>query len=47
VRLTTAASITAVLQETTFFLEANLTFLFGPDETVPEAADKLGQHFLD
>lgn len=47
VRLTTDASITAVLQETTFFLEDNLTFLFGPDETVPEAVNKLGQHFLD
>ena len=35
VRLTTDASITAVLQETAFFLEDNLTFLFGPDETAP------------
>lgn len=47
VRLTTDASLTALLQETAFFLEDNLTFLFGPDETVPHAVDKLGQRFLD
>ena len=45
-RLTTNASITALLQETPFFLEDQLTLLFGPDETVPEAAAEVGRRFL-
>lgn len=44
-RLTTDASITAILQETPFFLEDELTFLLGPDETVPAAVRDLGHRF--
>ncbi|HYJ19447.1 MAG TPA: glycoside hydrolase family 15 protein, partial [Burkholderiales bacterium] len=44
-RLTTDASITAILQETPFFLENELTFLLGPDETVPAAVRDLGHRF--
>ena len=46
-RLTTNASLTAVLQEQAFFLEDQLTFLLGPDETVPESATEIGRRFLD
>ncbi len=46
-RLTTNASITAVLQETPFFLEDKVTLLLGPDETVHEAAGEVGRRFLD
>jgi GH15 family glucan-1,4-alpha-glucosidase len=46
-RLTTDASLTAVLQETTFFLEDAITLLLGPDETVHEAAGEVGRHFLE
>jgi GH15 family glucan-1,4-alpha-glucosidase len=45
-RLTTDASITAVIQETPFFLEETVTLLLGPDETVPGAAGEVGRHFL-
>ncbi|CAG4885298.1 Glucoamylase [Georgfuchsia toluolica] len=47
VRLTTDASITAILQELPFFLENELTLLLGPDETVPGAVGKVAQHFLE
>ncbi|MFY9328458.1 MAG: glycoside hydrolase family 15 protein [Georgfuchsia sp.] len=47
VRLTTNASLTAILQETAFFLENEITLLLGPDETVPGAVGQVGQHFLD
>jgi GH15 family glucan-1,4-alpha-glucosidase len=46
-RLTTNVSITAVLQETPFFLEDKVTLLLGPDETVHEAAGEVGRRFLD
>ncbi|MBI4985039.1 MAG: glycoside hydrolase family 15 protein [Rhodocyclales bacterium] len=46
-RLTTNASITAILQETTFFLEDTVTLLLGPDETVPEGAGEVGRRFFD
>ncbi len=46
-RLTTDASITAVLQETPFFLEEEITLLLGPDETVPDAVRDLGRRFED
>ncbi len=46
-RLTTNASITAILQETPFFLEDTVTLLLGPDETVHEAAGEVGRRFLD
>jgi GH15 family glucan-1,4-alpha-glucosidase len=46
-RLTTDASLTAILQETPFFIEDTLTLLLGADETVHEAAGEVGRHFLD
>ena len=46
-RLTTDASITAVLQETPFFLEEEITLVLGPDETVPDAVRDLGRRFED
>jgi GH15 family glucan-1,4-alpha-glucosidase len=45
-RLTTNASITAVLQEKPFFLEDQITLLLGPDETVHESATEVGHRFL-
>jgi GH15 family glucan-1,4-alpha-glucosidase len=46
-RLTTDASVTALLQETPFFLEDSVTMLLGPDETVHEAVGEVGRHFLE
>jgi GH15 family glucan-1,4-alpha-glucosidase len=46
-RLTTEASITAVLQETPFFLEDSITLLLGPDETVHEAPSEVGRRFFE
>jgi GH15 family glucan-1,4-alpha-glucosidase len=46
-RLTTNASITAVIEEIPFFLEDSVTLLLGPDETVPEGAEEVGRRFLD
>ncbi|OHC70264.1 MAG: glucoamylase [Rhodocyclales bacterium RIFCSPLOWO2_02_FULL_63_24] len=46
-RLTTDASLTAILQETPFFLEDNVTLLLGADETVHEAAGEVGRRFLE
>lgn len=46
-RLTTNASITAVLQEKPFFLEDQVTLLLGPDETVHEAAGEVGRRFAE
>lgn len=46
-RLTTDASITAVLEETPFFLEDRLTLILGPDETFPEAIGQLSHRFLE
>lgn len=46
-RLTTNASLTALLQETPFFLEDTVTLLLGADETVHESADEVGRRFLE
>jgi GH15 family glucan-1,4-alpha-glucosidase len=46
-RLTTDASLTAILQETPFFLADTITLLLGPDETVHEAVAETGRRFLD
>lgn len=46
-RLTTDASITAVLQETAFFLEDSITLVLGPDETVHEGAAEIGRRFFE
>ncbi|MFT3735038.1 MAG: glycoside hydrolase family 15 protein [Rhodocyclaceae bacterium] len=44
-RLTTNASVTAILQETPFFLEDSITLLLGPDETLHEPAGEIGRRF--
>lgn len=46
-RLTTDASLTALLQETPFFLEDAVTLLFGTDETMHEAVEEVGRRFLE
>ena len=46
-RLTTDASLTAIMQETSFFLEDTITLLLGADETVNEAAGEVGRRFLE
>lgn len=46
-RLTTDASLTAVLEETPFFLEDRITLILGPDETFPEAIGELTRRFLE
>lgn len=46
-RLTTDASLTAIMQETSFFLEDTITLLLGSDETVNEAAGEVGRRFLE
>ncbi|MBK9571214.1 MAG: glycoside hydrolase family 15 protein [Rhodoferax sp.] len=46
-RLTTDASLTAILQETPFFLDDTVTLLLGADETVHEAAGDVGRRFLE
>jgi GH15 family glucan-1,4-alpha-glucosidase len=47
VRLTTDASITAILQEIPFFLEGTATLILGPDESLQEAVGEVGRHFLE
>lgn len=46
-RLTTDASLTAIMQETSFFLEDTVTLLLGSDETVNEATGEVGRRFLE
>jgi GH15 family glucan-1,4-alpha-glucosidase len=44
-RLTTDASITAILEETPFYLEDTLTLMLGPDETLHDAVSEVGERF--
>ena len=46
-RLTTNASITALVEETPFFLDDAVTLLLGPDETVAGAVAEVGRRFLE
>jgi GH15 family glucan-1,4-alpha-glucosidase len=46
-RLTTDASLTAVLEERPFFLGDTVTLLLGTDETVPSAVDEVGRRFIE
>ena len=46
-RLTTDLSITAIQEETPFFLEDTATLLLGPDETVHESPGETGRRFLE
>ncbi len=45
-RLTTDASVTAVLEQTSFVLDHDITFVLGPDETVTESVSYVGERFL-
>ncbi|MGE5803572.1 MAG: glycoside hydrolase family 15 protein [Gemmatimonadota bacterium] len=45
-RLTTDAPITAVLEEHPFFVDDAVSFVMGPDETLQDRADDVGQRFL-
>ncbi len=45
-RLTTDASITTILQELPFFLEDQVTLIFGMDETISEPISELARRFL-
>ncbi|MES2176868.1 MAG: glycoside hydrolase family 15 protein [Gemmatimonadota bacterium] len=44
-RLTTDASISALLEGNRFTLEDGITMLLGPDETTPSSVAELGRHF--
>ncbi|MBI2317761.1 MAG: glycoside hydrolase family 15 protein [Betaproteobacteria bacterium] len=46
-RMTTDASITAILEENPFFLEDAVTLILGPDETVQGAVAEVGRRFLE
>ena len=46
-RVTTDASITAILEETPFFLEHAVTLMLGPDETVQASVIEVGRNFLE
>ncbi len=46
-RLTTDASITAVLEETPFVLEHPLTLILGPDETLQSSVTETGRRFFE
>ncbi|MDD5344708.1 MAG: glycoside hydrolase family 15 protein, partial [Smithella sp.] len=40
-------SVTAIREETPFFLEDTATLIFGPDETIPDAIGELSRRFLE
>jgi GH15 family glucan-1,4-alpha-glucosidase len=44
-RLTTDASITAILEGNTFALDGTLTLVLGPDESMQSSVAELGRHF--
>ncbi len=46
-RLTTDASLTAVMEERAIRLESPLAFMLGPDETIQESPGVLGRSLLD
>lgn len=46
-RLTTDASITAVVEESPFYLDDSVTLILGPDETLQGAAGDVGRRFLE
>ena len=46
-RLTTDASVTAIVEENHFFLEDAVTLLLGADETVQGAVGEVGRRFLE
>nr|WP_274600088.1 glycoside hydrolase family 15 protein [Halorhodospira abdelmalekii] len=46
-RLTTDASVTAIVDETSFILEDELNLIFGPDETLQNAPAETGAQFYE
>ena len=46
-RLTTDASLTAIIEERVFLCDRELTLLLGPDETVAGAIGELGRSFVE
>lgn len=46
-RLTTDASISAILEGNTFSLDGRITLILGPDETMTSGVAEIGRHFLD
>ncbi len=46
-RLTTDASISAILDERVFYLNDAVTLMLGPDETVPANVGELARHFCE
>jgi GH15 family glucan-1,4-alpha-glucosidase len=46
-RLTTDVSVTAIREETPFFLEDTVTLILGPDETIPDAIGELSRRFME
>ncbi len=46
-RLTTDASLTAILQETPFYLADSVTLILGPDESVHDSVTEVGRHFQE
>ncbi len=46
-RLTTNASLTAILEERSFFLGDAISLLLGPDETVPNGVEEVSRRFVE
>jgi GH15 family glucan-1,4-alpha-glucosidase len=46
-RVTSNAGMTALLEESAFFLDQPVTIVLGPDETVNEGVVELGRHMLE
>jgi hypothetical protein len=46
-RVTTDASLTAILEERAFFLNNDVTLMLGPDETVTTSIVDLGRRFIE
>jgi GH15 family glucan-1,4-alpha-glucosidase len=46
-RLTTDASLTAIMEERPFLLSDTITLFLGSDETVPSAVDEIGRRFIE
>ena len=46
-RLTTDASLTAILEERPFLIEDSVTLLLGADESIPEHLPELGRSFIE
>jgi len=46
-RLTTDASLTAVLEERAFFVQDTVTMIFGADEAIPEHLSDLSRRFVE